>query len=727
VHRPTDYYRKAYNVTTDDRLKWLKRNAEKFPVKTVSKEEWGTLRYFRGSSGGALRYLQEHTTLKRVVSIEELPEDPRTLSRPRRGGEAARKEAETVEPTKEEKKEVAGKAPEEKVEDQQPEDTSAWYKPWTWGSDEEGEEEVDEMLKERDNFKLMRQHGQTMPESCKALGIESVFEDPKTPEDEVDVRDYEPLTRTLHGGREYDAEKVDRWEPGYPFACTLGMETKPLDDNFVVNKSKANEFIDYLRVQEDNGANVNYAYMVRNTAQFVQKGFLVTKSRGTVMEDFGIRDLGAVDMVTAQGPKRMERMVLQPLVHERTVGEGIENARRGIRGHAVRFLEGLPEEPEALGTAAQQFYQGQSEFHTLVNETIENLYQDQGRYGELARTAYGGDREKAENAIRGELYRVLTAEDQESSQDRRNYGLKARLDGEQLVVEIKGKRVVDKAELIEPQHRDAFLLSMEKNIKQAYPNVDPRRDRLGDAELEVQFNAALALGRTQGWVTDITEEYKRDRLVEQLSELRLSEETAYTLLSPTNERIRNLLEQFAGSDTYRLKVTLLDDFIQELLKYQRAGGDVTDYSPFGETMGTRAAWAISAGYIVEREIFHSVGTAATGEGTPVSQIQRFYEGEGTFNGLVSGTIERLFADEGRDGELAKNAYGGDQEKTRQAIKEELYRFLTADDTRSAQKRRSYGLEVSTEGGELNVEVTDRRKARRSIKNHVVKFLREQGE
>lgn len=731
VHRPAKYYTQAYNVTTDDRLEWLKENAERFPVKTVSKEEWGTLKYFRGSSGGVLRYLQEHTTLQRVVSIEDLPQDPRTLSRPRRGGEAAKKQAETVEPTKVEKQEAEGEKPDEKAEEQKPEEGLSWYEyiwPGNWfGSDEEGEEEVDEMLKERDDFKLMRQYGQTLPESCKALGIDAVTEDPKTPEDENDIQEYQPLTRTLHGGREYDAEEVDRWEPGYPFACTLALDAKPLEDNFVINKAKANEFVDYLRVQEKNGAHVNYSYMVKNTAHFVQKGFLVTKTRSRVMEDFRIAGLGAVDMVTAQDPKRMRRLILQPLVHERTVGEGIENARRSIRGHTVRFLEGQSEEPEAMSTAAQQFYEGQSEFHTLVNDTIENLYQNQERHGEIVRAAYGGDREKTEQAIRGELYRMLTAEDQESNQDRRNYGLKARLEGGQLIVEITGKRIVDKAERIESQHRDAFLQSMENKINTAHTDLDPRRDRLEDADLEVQFNAALALGRTQGWVVDITDEYKRDRLIEQLSELRLSEETAYTLLSPTNERIRNLLEQFAGSETYRLKVTMLDDFIKELLKYQRAGGDVNDYSPFGDAMGKRAAWAIDAGYIVEREVFHGVGTSATGEGTPASQIKRFYEGEGTFNGLVNGTIERLFADEGRDGELAKGAYDGDQEKTKQAIREELYGFLTADDTRSAQKRKGYGLEVSTEGGELKVEVTDRKRARKSINNHVVKFLREKGE
>jgi hypothetical protein len=74
----------------------------------------------------------------------------------------------------------------------------------------------------------------------------------------------------------------------------------------------------------------------------------------------------------------------------------------------------------------------------------------------------------------------------------------------------------------------------------------------------------------------------------------------------------------------------------------------------------------------------------------------------------------------------RQAYGGDREATKSAIKGDVHRLLTSTKARDARLRESYGINVTMEGEALKTITFDARRARRGLTNHITAFIRTHG-
>ncbi|MBU0532450.1 hypothetical protein KKB44_03070 [Candidatus Micrarchaeota archaeon] len=286
-------------------------------------------------------------------------------------------------------------------------------------------------------------------------------------------------------------------------------------------------------------------------------------------------------------------------------------------------------------------------------------------------------------------------------------------------------------EYLKPENREAFVTLWEEKTQARAgegQTLQTRRVPVTDVMLEETFNEAMATARTNGWVEDTSEQYARRELRRELSEFDISDSMAYTLLAPTNQDIRELLTSFVDTRgaRYRLNRYRLEEFVEELQRHKADGGNVSDYNPFSDPQGVRVQWAVDTGYINEVERFRGTGTERSGTELN-AEAQQFYTIENDFNSMLDGTLERLFTDEGEDGQLLRSAFEGNREQTEMAIRAEWYRLLTSDIRRDVQHRTDYGLTVSGEGEEFAVQITDMGRARRGIERHTLSFVGRENE
>jgi hypothetical protein len=348
--RPLQYYATAFGVNDEDNQKWLKDHE------------------------GVLRYFQERRTLKRVLRVTPLPDNDRNCSQVKGQRGSTKKGPAKVDPSKQPSK-TPGKTP---ATAQGRKDVSFSIFGGNNDADERKErfiakvqreygrqipeDEIEKLHKEfgekipvealnRLKYKHMKvnrwaklalEHGQTIPKSCKALGIGSVDE----------VTDYQPLA------------KRDRWEKGNPFCCTVSIEYEVISDGQMLNRAKADEFVRYLRDQEDKGRNVTYTYITQNSHLWLQRGFHISRNQDKVMDLLGISSLDRVNFVLAQGTThvldsksgkrvpvlRVAKGLLEPLVQRKEPPESqpagtttstidaVIKAERIVPGHREAFL-----------------------------------------------------------------------------------------------------------------------------------------------------------------------------------------------------------------------------------------------------------------------------------------------------------------------------------------------------------------------------------------------------
>ncbi|MBD3210605.1 hypothetical protein GF318_04465 [Candidatus Micrarchaeota archaeon] len=589
--RADRYYEKAYGVSGEERLDWLRDHES------------------------ALTYFQERTTLKKVSKVWDLGVDNvKTCARPK-GVAASKSQQEENEKQAKASREGAQEISEGREEQVQEEKAS----------EEPSEEQMSR--RQRQIVRLMKRFGVAVPESCNDLGIR------EWPEGALDVMEYEPLTRTPGGGRDFSpdpGEKLDRWEPGYPFCCTIGLEWSPVEDGLMLNKHKTNEFIDYLQAQERNGAKIGLSYMDGHTRDWARKGYLISKQKRQVMSDFKIHDLDRVNFVIAQDSERIGKRLLQPIVEKEV---------------EVAVPAPGEEAPDAGATA-----------------------------------------EREERTVR-----------------------------------------LKKAESIAPEARAAFLAEWERMIVSRNKEIEPLRERVDDSLLEETFEATVEKGRSEGWVIEMTEQHARQMLLKQFADFQLDESSAFILLSPDSQPIREYLSAFDREGApYRLNPRLLNEFMEELQMHMDEGGDVQDYNPFTVPMGSRAQWAISAGYINEVEQFEAGGNQSreSGDASAQRELQEFWQAQSDteFGIMVDTLIENLYADEGRAGNTVRSAFDGDRERTEAMMRSEIYRIVTGDNRRAERMRGDWTLQLrepEEEGGSRTVTIENPDSARRGINSYVL--------
>jgi hypothetical protein len=248
------------------------------------------------------------------------------------------------------------------------------------------------------------------------------------------------------------------------------------------------------------------------------------------------------------------------------------------------------------------------------------------------------------------------------------------------------------------------------------------------------------------WFTDRTHEYERLQVREQLGELGLQTDTAVDVLVAQRD-ILDLVMLFKAPARYGIVPPRSDEFVHVLDQHKRMGGSRDDFNPFStnDGAGTRVQWAITMGYLHDREtgpdalrsqMREGESGAAAQQAPARAQIpvlsqagERFYarpENE-VFRRSVVGVIRMLSEDGGNDGRLMRTAFetrfGNDPARRERAVLAEIHNFLTSTRAPDVSLRAGYGLTISGQGESLTVthDPLDRR-VRENLRAHIKRFM-----
>ncbi len=290
--------------------------------------------------------------------------------------------------------------------------------------------------------------------------------------------------------------------------------------------------------------------------------------------------------------------------------------------------------------------------------------------------------------------------------------------------------VGDSKRFLKEEHRDGFLSAWRDAIVARDENSDPRLDTFADAVMNETFDAVLEANKS--WTRDTSTEYRQKQLSNEIRQLNIRTETSRDIYI-AQEDIRTLLQKMLASEArYVVNPGRSDELVRFLDRQKRGGTDIVEFDPFAEPAGRRAQALINAGLIGQRESFVGTGQRRDASDTKVrnamsEDAQSFYSNEThkTFNMFVDARIDALF-DDSNLGETMKQAYGGDRDATKRAIKADVHRLITSTKRRDARLRDSYGITVTMEGEELKTVTFDARRARRGLTSHISTFIRAHG-
>jgi hypothetical protein len=303
-------------------------------------------------------------------------------------------------------------------------------------------------------------------------------------------------------------------------------------------------------------------------------------------------------------------------------------------------------------------------------------------------------------------------------------------------------------EFIDEAHRDEFVTAFRAELGRSQSGVDMLTSRVEDgAAFETAFSA-VKTAHPQ-WVRDITYDYQRRIVRDQVHDLHIQTETAIDVLQAQPD-ILSLVRQFADpANTIGIDTNRSDEFIQVLSNHKLAGGDLNDFNPLTASSGagSRVQWAVNMGYLVNREAFHAegsqdrqgapAGSASAGPATAAPSAipilspdgQRFYSNQSNegFRNFLEGVVNGLHEDSRADGHsmqaVLASRFGGNRDQMDRAIKANVFLFLTSTRAPDVTSRNSYGLQLSGSGGDLHVELQNPGRARTSLRNHVLQFVR----
>lgn len=289
----------------------------------------------------------------------------------------------------------------------------------------------------------------------------------------------------------------------------------------------------------------------------------------------------------------------------------------------------------------------------------------------------------------------------------------------------------DAERFLKEDHRDEFLTAWRSAIVAKSAEADPRLDTIADGVMDETFDAVLAANK--GWTRDTTTEYREKQLSKELTQLNIQTQTSRDIYI-AQEDIRGLLQKTLPSKArYVVNPGRSDELVRFLDRQKRDNTPIAEFDPFADPPGRRAQALINAGLIGQRDSFEGTGQRRDTSDSKVrnamsEDAQSFYADESykNFNQFIDTRIEALFDDQ-NVGESLRQAYGGDREATKRAIKDDIHKLVTSTTERDARLRDSYGISVTREGEQLKtVEITDARRARRGLTTHITRFIRTHG-
>ncbi len=343
---------------------------------------------------------------------------------------------------------------------------------------------------------------------------------------------------------------------------------------------------------------------------------------------------------------------------------------------------------------------------------------------------------KTENMLTWTERRFLISKQQDAAMDR--YGISeveniefavaqsAHLDRKLRPLVVVG----DSERFLLEKHRDGFLTAWRDAIVAKNAEVDPRLDTIADGLMDETFDSVLAANK--GWTRDTTTEYRQKQLSKEITQLNIRTETSRDIYI-AQEDIRTLLQKMLASEArYVVNPGRSDELVRFLDRQKRSGTEIVEFDPFAEPPGRRAQALINAGLIGQRENFVGAEQRRDSSDTKVrnalsEDAQSFYADEShkNFNMFLDARIDALFSDDNL-GEAMRQAYGGDRDATKRAIKADVHRLLTSTKRRDVQLRDSYGINVTMENEQIKTITFDARRARRGLTNRISTFIRTHG-
>jgi hypothetical protein len=162
-----------------------------------------------------------------------------------------------------------------------------------------------------------------------------------------------------------------------------------------------------------------------------------------------------------------------------------------------------------------------------------------------------------------------------------------------------------------------------------------------------------------------------------------------------------LLMEFGTRAAYRLNPARMEQFVQRLVAYKKAGNDVKDYSPFTLPQGKLVGWALGQGYFtagqftVEEPTGNIPAKKPQAGGTLSADAQAFYTSAGAAQ--LNVVLNELKADN--------------------AFRQKAYGMVTGTDQRSRNAARLGTIAVTGNGSSMEVKIADKTQAKRWLSTY----------